>query len=745
MRISHFKTVFVLILILLPVLGGFVKPVKASFSDSWDFETTDQGFYSNLPISSTHAHAGTYSMDAHSDGIVGVPYYYDITTPSFEYGLMNLTFWVYPSSGGWNNNFYVMVRNSDNTTILGAKITSLPDSPYPVVVLPCGAYTNPLNSTGFTLTRNTWTKITMLGERIAEDQYDVSIYLNDSLEATYTGNYLSYPGYDSGYVAIQVSDTYGQAGGVWLDDLSVDLLDYSAPWTPPSGNVLTDPSFEGDLTWWSDGIGNPGTISTASPHYGTNDGLLDYSDAFRQGNMTFLGTRYDVENVTDFSFWYKSESGSSNCYVYLETDSETISQLLPTNVTAWTEYDFTPLLSGHTGRIEAVGAVHMDDNNVDFFLDDFYLSVPETTPYVPPTPGGSAYDYLIWLREYENGTVLSTPYSASIMLFNGTLLTETISADSTPFGTDSPIYYFTYPLGGGDFKTLFYPPLTIIPIIPGGANDTYLFTVRDLSGYLTGKTSVLEAYRTVGGHSVVISSSAFTSTINGIPLTLTRGQTYELKLYTSTLPSRFSFGYFYASGSPLTHTLVFNYFNFTGGNINQYLSANASRTPNFTEIDVQYQNGLIGYTFSANAILYLMNGTVVDTQSSTSDSDTFEFTGLGSTTNYYAVLSMTHSRWAGETFKKAWSFPGNQTYTNSLPDFTSLGWSGVTSNLVSSFLLLVISGIFSFVSAPLGILVVVIFAGVFTLTGLMAIPVATLSLAFSLAMIFIIGRRVQNS
>lgn len=550
-----------------------------------------------------------------------------------------------------------------------------------------------------------------------EDSGDWMIYWDhDIMERLFLGI-----NYDSN------EDILSEIFDMGIDPNTHNRGDYSVTWNTTKIFIATSQAYLGDFQL---------------------RGIIQNWDDFSYG--TFNITSFEDCNAIFLSA-SMNETDDSLSVFYGSSANETISLYhLYSNYTYFKENELYPTYWCEGWRsppryTDYESLIYLDASPQDI-LRQYYYQVESEEPEEPEPEPGEPGTYSVYLRRYENGTVLSDPYDATIRLFNGTQLTETISADNTTLSYESLIYYFTYPLGGGEYKSLFYPPSLIYPIIPQGTQDTYLFTIRDLSGYLSGKTCVLEAYRNINGTTTVISSIAFTTTVNGIPLKLTRDQIVELKLYTSTLPSRYSFGYFYPAGSPLTHTLIFNYFDFEGGIINSYLSADAQRSGDYEEISVEYENTLIGYDFNATANIYAKNGTLIDTDFSEDDSYIFTFPGLEPTTDYYATLSIYHSRWEGEEFIEAWALPGNTTYTNSIPDFSDLGWSlGGVTELIPTFLLLVISGVFSFVSAPIGILVVVLFAGVFSYTGIMTIPLSLLSLAFSLAVIFIIGRRVQNS
>ena len=513
-------------------------------------------------------------------------------------------------------------------------------------------------------------------------------------------------------------------------------------------NILRNGSWEDGLAWWNDTGGNPGVIDTVNIHSGS--GLQSYncyySQIVEQSNI-FTTNQVYIDNVTSWTVWLKVGSGTGMCIIEVETvDGQggyhTLSTQFEGGSQTWTQVNlYNLILNGGNGfRILYVMIVKMDDDFTNYWFDgmDMEITVPAPPPVLP-------YNYSIWLRRFENGTVEPSSYVADIRLLNGTEILRTISADNTTLSSSSLIYSFEFPYNNTASGTLFLPGSFIYPIIPQDVSDVYLFTIRDLTGYLNGKTCVLEAYRTIGGHTVVLSSMSFVNTVNGIPLRLSRNRIVELKLWTASMSNRYSFGYFMPTGNPLDHELIFNYngFDNTLQYVNSWISASASR--NITRIDVTYENRLIGYSFNATATLYRRNGSPVQALTSYLDAYTFTFTGLNSTTDYFVNLKMFHSHWPGQAIDKTWIFEGAKSYQVPGAYLEDMGWTfGGVSNVIPAFLLIVIAGVFSFASAPLGLLLTVIFAGIFNATGFMPIPVALLSLAFSLVIIFIISRRSQQ-
>jgi hypothetical protein len=235
--------------------------------------------------------------------------------------------------------------------------------------------------------------------------------------------------------------------------------------------------------------------------------------------------------------------------------------------------------------------------------------------------------------------------------------------------------------------------------------------------------------------------------INGVPLTLARYTLVRLKLLLDDNVTRYDFGDFMPSPDDLEHTLIFNYMGFDDQiqHITAYLNATATRSSNYTVITVEYNNSLTeGYNLTADVEVRYRNGTLVSSDNSTAHNDTFIFSSLTNTTDYVVLAEFTHTYWEGETIEKSWFLPGAWTTgeSNSFPDFGDMGWTfGGATQIIPIAILLMLGGVFSYASAPLGILLTVLVAGAMVEIGLLSLASGFLALAFSLAVILIIGRR----
>lgn len=538
-----------------------------------------------------------------------------------------------------------------------------------------------------------------------------------------------YVGYDDYFTTVRyVTD----ASGSWSSPVQVSTID-NVPWD--AGFVAST---------WSDDSGLNVVYADDQDRSDAVHNELHYRALARNGTW---GS--DLK-INDEAYPGVSDDVCSFGTPSLMTDGDKVVHIVfgvmnLDSYASWVVHLETPLvydedLEDYSGGILPVVISEYSNYRMPKVRNDRFV---DNSPYWAPS--NTTETYILNLRRYENGTIYDAPYTASIQLSSGYLYTKTVTADNTIFETSGSIWSFTYPLVDPDeYRTLYAPSSPITPLIPGPTSDQYLFTIHDLTGYLTGKTAYLEAWRTVGVNSYVVDTAIVNGTVNGFPLTLERGQIVQLKLLLPDGVSRYSFGYFTPTGNPLTHTLIFNYIGFdnTMHVINAYVSATAIRDG--SEIDVVYANTLLGYDVSATALLYLRNGTLVDTATSTLDADTMEFTGLTTSEDYVVKLQIEHSYFSGTTIKKSWGFAGSWSPTDPLPfpDPSTMGWTvGGVSNIIGVGIILFVAGVFSFASAPLGITLTVIVAGVMASMGIVSIPVDLLALAFSLAIIYAIGRR----
>jgi hypothetical protein len=184
----------------------------------------------------------------------------------------------------------------------------------------------------------------------------------------------------------------------------------------------------------------------------------------------------------------------------------------------------------------------------------------------------------------------------------------------------------------------------------------------------------------------------------------------------------------------------------TINHFNEYVTASAKRSLDFETITVKVKNTLtVGYTFTTEATLYMRNGTEVSSQSSTSNSKTYTFANVTASQDYIVRLTMTHTYFGSKEYKASWSFAGSWSPDNGedFPDPTSvLGWTfGGVTQIIGVVIVLVVAGLFSYVSAPVGIMFTILVAGMLGLMGILTLPGETLALTFSLGVILILGRR----
>ncbi len=372
-------------------------------------------------------------------------------------------------------------------------------------------------------------------------------------------------------------------------------------------------------------------------------------------------------------------------------------------------------------------------------LYGFYYDLEEGEP-----PPGETSDYLINLRRYENGTLISTPYTASIILEDYTLLSQYVDADNTELNTTSPIYVFTYPLlENATSRSLFSPSSPITPLVPVGPTDVYLFNIRDTTGILNSRNGVLQAYVDVNGTYMVVDTHEVTKSINGVPLTLERSRLVNLRFLLPSTNETYIFGYFTPLGSNVDNILELSWITFdrTINLVSSWVLVNAVRSGDYETVTCGYENLLTAYDVDVDLEVRMRNGTVVYTGSSTSQSHTFTVPGLDPDTDYITMWTMAHGYFGEHTLYRNWAFEGNVTY-GELADLEDLGWTfGGITYVIPTFLLLFVAGVFSYLSGPLGLIFTVLTAGIMWKFEWLPLTAEILALAFSLAIIFALGRR----
>jgi len=271
-------------------------------------------------------------------------------------------------------------------------------------------------------------------------------------------------------------------------------------------------------------------------------------------------------------------------------------------------------------------------------------------------------------------------------------------------------------------------------------NDTYAqyaFTLKDYAGVAWGGNTYIETYRVINDTQHLIERRLISNVATTIPFTFQQNEEYLMRLKIgSTVDYRFGW---FSAGSTTDQTLVLHIVDFsTKAKLTyRYVIAEAWRSTDNTQITLNYEDTLEG----TNSVVFYVkykNGTVAHSDSSTADIVQFQWSSANATIDYKVELAINHADLGTVSYKQA---VPKVAAVSSPFDFKMLGssWPIASTQILSVFLIFVVAGIFSTLTAPLGIIVTVIFAGFLRMMGWYDIPLTLLSIIGSLAIAYAIA------
>lgn len=372
------------------------------------------------------------------------------------------------------------------------------------------------------------------------------------------------------------------------------------------------------------------------------------------------------------------------------------------------------------------------------------VSIPEA---VIASYGSSYYLYshefnhVYWLtgQDYDNGTYRG---SVSLTMANTTgSYTETLN-HILVVGTSSIPDSFCWPIGS---FTRYIAPLedfeNFTITYPDGTGEAYSFMIRDFIGIIPGEDCYLESFRMMSGIQTLIERQLIKDTINGVPLSLTQNRVYIIEIYDTTNEVGHEFGYFMPTAYNTEPYLTLSTLAFTdqAQMVSQWVRTEAQREDPYTSIIVIYNNTLSSsYNADANLKVKKRDGTLIYDSTTTDDYHLWTVPGLTNTTDYIIYLTVTHEFWG--TLKWTKILSGAHSFL-APPDLGILGtWGGIPSgNVLSATLILMVAGLFSFLSAGVGIFIVVVLSAGLLRLGWISTPssgiiIVTLGLAILLAL-----------
>lgn len=346
---------------------------------------------------------------------------------------------------------------------------------------------------------------------------------------------------------------------------------------------------------------------------------------------------------------------------------------------------------------------------------------------------------------YENGTYKN---SVSLSMANSSGSFSYTLSHTLIVGTSSIPDAFYWPIGS---YTRYIAPVeaqeNFTITYPDGDVAGYSFIIRDFIGITAGQDCYLESSRTVNGSIRLIERILITTTINGVPLSLTQNRIYIIEIYDSSMDVGHEFGYFMPTGYNREPVLTLQELAFTdqAQMVSQYVRTEAQREDPYTTITVIYNNTLSSeYNADANLLVKKRDGTLVYNSTTSDDAHTWTVPGLTNTTDYIIFLTVTHDFWGSLKWTKILS--GAHSFF-SPPDLGVLGtWGGIPSgNILSAGLILLTAGLFSFLSAGLGIFVVVVLsAGLIRLGWISSVSSGIIIICLGLAIMLALSQRLRR-
>lgn len=266
------------------------------------------------------------------------------------------------------------------------------------------------------------------------------------------------------------------AGEVWLNSHSkTDFSDvrFTAsdgvtllPYYPEKIAVaLKNGGFENDFNGW---INSYSEISTTVYHSGLKSCYQTYS----QNVYQYFSSAISIDSISNFTCWIKKGSGDGNEYVLFYTTGTSGNYLIGHGSAAqdWHKVDLLAayVASGSSGDLLGIGFVRMDDNFVDYWIDDVTLLtnfectvspdtasliIGQTQDFTCSALGGSSpYSY----QWYLNGTAIGS--NSSTYTFNATVngfynLWCNVTDSWSPSAT--PLLYEYYNTGADSYVSLY--------------------------------------------------------------------------------------------------------------------------------------------------------------------------------------------------------------------------------------------------------------------------------------------------
>jgi len=339
------------------------------------------------------------------------------------------------------------------------------------------------------------------------------------------------------------------------------------------------------------------------------------------------------------------------------------------------------------------------------------------------------YEYTFHGLYGENGTrtgaVNVTVYLPS------EVATIEVDGNRTELWSEKPeAFAFNLPGGGTRYIYIHGGGGEVYLFAPDGDYAVYSFEVRDYTG--AAEALYLESLRSVNGTKMMVERMKVYETINQVPLTLTQSRIYTLQ---ARLPdgSVYRFGDF-IPGVQETPVLAITEIGFSGQAQlpSRYVAVEAVR-PDPGLVRVNYRDDL-NQTTLVVVTVKLMNGTAVWSDSSAGPVLQFNWWGAVDGADYVVWVAVDHAG-LGE-LSYSWALAGAAPGFQSPPDLGVFGeWPVSATGALAAFLIFVVAGAFSAVSAPVGIFAAAATAAILAYLGWLDVSYTVLGVTVAMAVI----------
>lgn len=366
-----------------------------------------------------------------------------------------------------------------------------------------------------------------------------------------------------------------------------------------------------------------------------------------------------------------------------------------------------------------------------------------------PSPGPGNYNYYGGLSEVDNthtGPIITTIYDDSGNFEN---LTVDAALTDPPTGINmSNLHSFIWPIGSGAYRR--YTPTslesTFYLYIPNAAFTIYNFHILDYAGTFWTGTSYLKTIKVLAGVERTLEQIETTGNpINyDISVSLVAGRNYIIELVDS-LGTRYRYEFY--AGSVTTINLYVNPTEFSQQvkAAYKYVRGEATRSANMQVISMNYQDDM-AETAYLNITIYYKNWTIAYSTSANGsaiggDLISYVWSSADNDTDYRVRMVSTHD-YFGSMY---WDYPLPAVASYLVPfDISFFGTQSWLPYAIPFSLVAVVGGVFSTLSAPVGVFAMVGVAALLKYLGWMNVEWNNIGLAMFVVFLYAITRKKRE-